>query len=56
MKLAIGDLICAVAGLAIMGLGLWWKDPGTSLAVVGGCLFIVSVFAQFAKRRTPPDA
>jgi len=47
------DLAIALVGLLIMGVGLWWLNPGVSLAVVGGSLFLASVAAQFAKRNTP---
>lgn len=53
--MAVGDLIIAVLGLLILGVGLWWLHPGLSLAVVGGVLFITSIVAQFLKRRNPDD-
>lgn len=49
------DLAIAILGLILLGIGLWWIDPGWSLAVVGGVLFICSIVAQFV-RRVPPDA
>ena len=52
----MGDAIIAAAGLALVGVGLWWHDPGWSLAVVGSLLFGGSVLAQLVKRRKPPDA
>jgi len=52
--MAVADLLIAVLGLAMMAVGLWWINPGTSLAVVGGVLFFVSVVARFA-RRTPAE-
>ena len=50
---ASADLLIALIGLTLLGVGLWWKDPGVSLAVVGGVVFIVSVVAQFRKGRPP---
>ena len=53
----MADLIVAIVGLALLGIGIWLHDPGWSLAVVGGLLFGCSVFAQFVKLpRKPPNA
>lgn len=49
------DLVIAIAGLLILGIGLWlWIEPGASLAVIGALLFFTSIAAQFMRKR--PDA
>jgi len=53
--IALIDLLVALIGLSLLGVGLWWKDPALSLAVVGGALFLVSIAARITKPRTPAE-
>jgi len=45
--IAVADLSIALVGLLMIGVGLWWHDPGASLAVVGGVLVVMSVLSRF---------
>lgn len=47
------DFAVSILGIALIGIGLWWHDPGVSLAVVGSILLIVTVATKL--RRTPPN-
>ena len=49
------DFGIALLGLMMLGIGLWWHDPGYSLAAVGIIIFISSALAA-SLRRKPPDA
>tara|TARA_Y100000310_G_scaffold260573_1_gene269554 strand:+ start:4908 stop:5063 length:156 start_codon:yes stop_codon:yes gene_type:complete len=49
--MAIADLSIAAAGLLLIGVGLWWHDPGASLTAVGAVLLIGTIISRL--RRTP---
>lgn len=51
--MAVADFVIAIIGLLLAGVGLWWLNPGLSLSVVGGVLFVTSIVAQFTRQRKP---
>ena len=51
----MSDLICALVGITLIGVGLWMHDPGYALAAVGSIVFVTSAIAAIA-RRSPPSA
>jgi len=47
------DFAISLLGIALIGIGLWWHDPGVALAVVGSVLLIITVATKL--RRIPPN-
>ena len=46
------DLL-ALAGLVMLGVGLWWIWPPLGLVVPGGLLFVVGMLAAWGKVGRP---